>query len=49
MVRFVFSEGQSKRMWNKSQGLSVRGKVQSGELFKSNLYTWASKNEWPVR
>lgn len=37
LVYFVCREGQSKMMWDESQGISVRCRVQSGESLKSNF------------
>lgn len=37
MVHFVCREGQLKKKWHKSQGLSDICKVLSGKSFKSSL------------
>jgi len=42
-------EGKAKRLWDKSQRVSVRCKVQSGESFRSSLYACADYSEWPER
>lgn len=37
IVLYMCSEGQSKIMWDISQGLSVKCKVRNGASFKSSL------------
>lgn len=42
---FTCREGQSKRRRGRSESLSLRCRVQSGESFSPSLKAWAGKSE----
>ena len=46
---WVVREGQSNKICERSQMLSLWCKVQNGESFKLSLYAWAGNNECPIR